>query len=157
MNLQPLIADNIDELLAKIVEFTLARRNTLIQNIQNVYTLRFSPKDLPISEFCEVLNYALAEHIQSRRLVLRDTQNIEFGLNGSMKATPVVDEHAKKLLKKNPDKYLGLQLRKLLEASLNKKVAEELLKQKHQVTQIPKERITKKPKRLPMYRDKTQF
>jgi len=157
MNLQPLIADNIDELLAKIVEFTQARRDTLVQNIQNVHTLSFSPKDLPISEFCEVLNYALAEHIQSRRLVLRDTQNIEFGLNGSMKTTPVVDENAKKIRKKNPDKYLGLQLRKLLEASLNKKVAEELLKQKHQLVQTPKERITKKPKRLPMYRNKTHF
>jgi flagellar basal body rod protein FlgB len=157
MNLQPLIADNIDELLAKIVEFTKARRDTLVQNIQNVHTIKFSPKDLPISEFCEVLNYALAEHIQSRRLVLRDTQNIEFGLNGSMKTTPINDEHAKKLLKKNPDKYLGLQLKKLLETSLNKKVAEELLKQKHQVIQISKERITKKPKRLPIHWDKTQF
>jgi hypothetical protein len=90
----------------------------------------FVPKELAVNEFSILLNNALDEHIRNRRLILRDTENIKFGVRGSIEVKPVVDEHSKKLLKENRDRYLELQINKLLENSLNQRLAAELLRQK---------------------------
>ena len=47
-----------------------------------------------------------------------------------MEVRPVVDDHAHALLQTNRDEYTELQINKLLENCLNRKVAEELLRQK---------------------------
>jgi len=130
MNLLSLITDNITELLVKVIEFTQARQKILTQNINNIHRAKFSPKDLPVDEFSELLNNAIEEHIRNHRLVLRDTANIKFGAAGSFKVKPVADKYAKELLEENRDEYLQLQIDKLMENSLNQKVATELLKQK---------------------------
>jgi len=132
MNLTSLISDNITEILVKIIEFTRTRRKILIQNITNVHNPGFLPKDLAINEFSDSLNNAIDEHIRNQRLVLRDTENIKFGDNGSFEIKPVVDEQSKELLEENQDEYFELQINKLWENSLNQKVAAELLKQKQQ-------------------------
>jgi hypothetical protein len=85
---------------------------------------------MPVREFAEVLNDALAEHLRSHRLLFRDTTNITFGPNSSTRVRPVIDEDALALLPKNRDEYLELQVGKLLENALNRKVAMELLAQK---------------------------
>ena len=85
---------------------------------------------MPVREFAEVLNVAVAEHLQNRRLLFRDTTNIKFGPNNTMEAWPVADPHAHALLQTNRDEYTELQINKLLENCLNRKVAEELLRQK---------------------------
>ena len=92
MNLPPPATDNVSELLAEIVVFTQARRNILTQNIRDLDEPGFVPKDLAVEEFSHLLNHAIAEHIQNERLVLRDTANIKFGPNGSLRLKPVVDE-----------------------------------------------------------------
>jgi len=130
MNLPSLITDNITELLVKIIEFTHTRQKILTQNINNVRGLGFVPKDLTVDEFSDSLNNAIDEHIENQRLVLRDTENIKFGIRGSLEVKPVVDKYAKELLEENPDEYLELQINKLLENSLNQRVAAELLRQK---------------------------
>ena len=71
-----------------------------------------------------------AEHLQHQRLLFSDTENIRFGKNGRMQITPLPDEHAKTLLQNNRDEYTELQVAKLLENSLNRKVARELLRLK---------------------------
>jgi flagellar basal body rod protein FlgB len=136
MNLPSLIIDNITELLVKIIEFTQTRREILTQNINNVHDSGFVPKDLLVDEFSELLHNAIDEHIQNRRLLLRDTENIKFGVNGSFEVKPIVDEYAKKLLENNRDEYLELQLNKLLENSLNQKVAAQLLRQRQKMISI---------------------
>lgn len=130
MNQLSVITDNVAELLVKILEFTHLRQKVLIHNVHNLNNLDFLPKDLPVEEFCNVLNRALAEHIQHRRLLLQDTDNVTFHENGVAEITPLVDEEAKTLLRANPDQYIELQLAKLLENSLNYKLAAELLRQK---------------------------
>jgi hypothetical protein len=84
----------------------------------------------PADEFSSVLNNAINEHTQSRCLVLRDTENIKFGAAGSFEVKPAVDRYAKELLEENEDKFLKLQISKLLENSLNQRIAAELLRQK---------------------------
>ena len=130
MNLTSLITDNITELLVKIMEFTRTRQKILIQNITNVNNPRFVPKELAVNEFSGLLNNAIDEHIRNQRLLLRDTENIKFGVKGSFEVKPMVDEHSKELLEENRDEYLELQITKLLENSLNQRVAAELLRQK---------------------------
>jgi len=132
MNLTSLISDNITEILVKIIEFTRTRRKILIQNITNVHNPGFVPKDLAVNEFSDSLNNAIDEHIRNQRLILRDTETIKFGDNGSFEIKPVVDEQSKELLEENQDEYFELQINKLWENSLNQKVAAELLKQKQQ-------------------------
>lgn len=124
------IADNISDVLVKIVHFTQLRRRVLHENLHKAGDPGFTPKDLPVRELAEVLNVAVAEHLQSHRLLFRDTPNIKFGPNNTMEAWPVVDPQAHALLQTNRDEYTELQIGKLLENCLNRKVAEELLRQK---------------------------
>jgi flagellar basal body rod protein FlgB len=133
MNLSSLITDNITELLVKIVEFTQARQKILSRNINNVHTFGFVPKDLAVDEFSELLSEAIEEHIHNRRLLLRDTENVKFGMSGSFEASAVVDECAREVLEESRDRYLELQINKLLENSLNQRVAAELLRQKQRM------------------------
>ena len=130
MNLLPLVNDNITELLIKIIEFTQIRQKTLIQNIKSIHSSGFVPKDLRVDEFCNLMNGAINEHIQNQRLVLRDTENIKFSISSSFEVKPMIDEYAKELLEEKRDEYLELQINKLLENSLNQRIAAELLKQR---------------------------
>ena len=136
MNLTSLITDNIAEILIKIVKFTQTRQKILIQNIINIHNPGFVPKELAVSEFSDLLNNAVDEHIRNERLVLRDTENIKFGMSGGLEVKPVVDEYGKELFEQDRDEYLEWQTSKLWENSLNQKVAAELLKQKQGTIQI---------------------
>jgi hypothetical protein len=78
-------------------------------------------------EFVRVLNGAIAEHLQTRRLLFCDTENIKFGPNSVMEIYPQPDPHARMVLERDRDEYIELQVGKLLENSLNRKIAKELL------------------------------
>jgi flagellar basal body rod protein FlgB len=130
MKIASLITDNITELLVKIIEFTRTRHKILARNISDISSFGFVPKDLVADEFSDLLNSAIDEHIANRRLVMRDTENVKFGIGGSFKVKPTVDKYAKDLLDENRDEYIELQKNKLLENALNQRVAAELLKQK---------------------------
>jgi flagellar basal body rod protein FlgB len=130
MNLTALATDNVTEVLATIIKFTQTRQRVLIQNIINMHRPGFVPKELEVNEFSSLVNYAIDEHVRNRRLVLRDTENIKFGISGSFEVKPVMDEPGKELLEDDPEGYLKRQIGKLWENSLNQKVAAELLRQK---------------------------
>lgn len=130
MDALSLISDNISEILVKIIHFTELRRRVLHRNIHQVDTARFVPEDLPVREFADLLNEAVAEHLQHRRLLFRDTARIRFGPNHTMRIQPETDAYAHALLRTDRDQYMELQVNKLLENSLNRKVAQELLRDK---------------------------
>ena len=130
MNLTSLIMDNITEILVKIIEFTHTRQKILTQNITSMNDPEFVPKELAVNEFSGLLSNAIDEHIRNQWLVLRDTENIKFGVRGSFEAKPMVDEYSKELLEENRDGYLELQINKLLENSLNQRLAAEFLRQR---------------------------
>jgi len=133
MNAPTMITDNVTEILVKIIEFTQTRQKILSRNINNIDMSGFVPKDLAVDEFSGLLNTAIDEHVRNQRLVLCDTKNVKFGAAGSFRVEASVDKYAKKLLEENRDEYLELQINKLLENSLNQRVAAELLKQKQEV------------------------
>ena len=130
MEFLSLIPDNLSELLVKIIHFTELRRDLLYANIHNTRTPGFTPRDMPVLEFVHILNGAIAEHLQHQRLLFRDTENIKFGKSILIDITPVPDDPAKTLLQTDRDQYMELQVSKLLENSLNRKVAKELLRLK---------------------------
>ena len=132
MNLTSLITDNITEILVRIIEFTQARQKILTQNIINVHNLNFVPKELEVKEFSSLLSNAVDEYIKNERLLLQDTENIKFGTGCSFQAKPIIDEHSMELLKTNKDEYLDLQIKKILENSLNQRVAAELIKHRQE-------------------------
>jgi hypothetical protein len=90
----------------------------------------FVPQKVAVKEFSKLLNTAIDEHIKHQRLLLRDSEHIKFGSNGSFEVKAMVDKKSKMLLEKNRDEYLETQIKKLIENSLNQKVAAELLRQK---------------------------
>jgi flagellar basal body rod protein FlgB len=124
------ITDNVTELLLKIIEFTQTRQKVLIQNINAMQTSGFVPQDLPVDEFSGQMRLALTEHVLNQRLVLCDCAHVKFGANGSFKVASIADEQAKQLLEENRDEYLRDQVSKLLENSLNQRIATELLRQR---------------------------
>ncbi len=136
MNLTSLIADNITEILVKIIEFTQTRQKILTQNITNIHNPGFVPKDLAVNEFSDLMNNAIDEHIRNQRLVLRDTENVKFGVRGSFKVKSLIDECGKELLEESRDEYLELQINRLSENSLNQRLAAELLRQKRRPVSI---------------------
>ena len=124
------IADNISDVLVKIIHFTQLRRRVLHENLGKADEAGFMPQDMPVREFAEALNGAVAEHLQHHRLLFRDTPNVKFGPNNTMEVWPVPDSQAHALLQTNRDEYTELQISKLLENCLNRRVAQELLRQK---------------------------
>ena len=136
MKLKTSITDNITDVLVKIIEFTHKRGEILTLNINNVNTFGYIPEDLAVDEFCDLLNIAVNEHIKNKRLMLCDSQNVKFGYAGSFEVTAVVDDNAQDLLQTNKGKYLEMQINKLLENSLNQRVATQLLKQKQSVNLV---------------------
>jgi flagellar basal body rod protein FlgB len=130
MNLPTITTDNITEVLLKIIEFTQSRQKILIQNINTMHTAGFAPRDLQVDEFSRLIAQALAEHACNNRLVLQDSENVKFGTNGSFEVTPVIDKEAGMLFEQNRDEYLRCQIIKMLENSLNQRIAADLLKQK---------------------------
>ncbi len=136
MNLPTLKAEDISELLIKIIEFTQARQKIFIKNIINYHSPGFTPMDLEIVDFCGLLNNAIDEHIQNQQFVLRDTENIKFNINNGLQIKSVIDECAKQLLEENRDEYLKVQINNLFENSLNQIIAAELLRQRQETTTI---------------------
>ena len=130
MKLQSVVTDNITELLVKIIKFTRARQKVLVRNINSVNVRGFEPKELSVGDFSSLLNNAINEHIENRRLVLCDTENIKFGIGGSVEIKAVTDKFAQDVLEKSRNAYLELQIDKLMENSLNQKIAAVLLRQK---------------------------
>jgi hypothetical protein len=139
------IADNISDVLMKIICFTRLRRRVLHKNLHQADAVAFVPQDLPVHEFAEILNGALAEHLQHHRLLFRDTPNVKFGPRGTMEIRPIADPRAHALRQTNRDEYTGLQINKLLENCLNRRIAEELLRKKCGVPVGPLARTIEPP------------
>jgi len=136
MNLQSLVTDNVSELLVKILEFTENRQIVLTRNINCMHLPGFVPMDLAVNEFSELLNIALEEHICSQRLVLCDSENIKFGVDGGLEVRAIVDDCALELLEESRDEYIEEQIDRLLENALNQRVAAELLKDRQEVSTL---------------------
>ena len=130
MNLSALVTDNITEILIRIVKFTQTRHKILIQNIIHMRDPEFVPKELEVNEFSSLLSHAVDEHVRNQRLVLVDTENIKFDVEGRIEIRPIVDELGRKLFQQNREEYLERQIDKLWENSLNQTLAAELLRKK---------------------------
>jgi flagellar basal body rod protein FlgB len=128
-----LTTDNLAEVLLKVIEFTHARQKILALNIRSADKPGFTPKDLPCSEFADVLNVAINEHVQTNRLLLADTDNIKFLAGGCFEVKPVADNHAKHLLRTSKEQYIQLQVEKVVENALNQQFAAQLLWGKRQL------------------------
>jgi hypothetical protein len=136
LSTQTLVADNVVELLEKIVEFTSRRHELLTENILNIVTEDYIPMDMNVEGFADIIANAVAEHIANDRIVLRDIENITFGEKGDFQCPAFVDHQSHTLLQKDVKGYLRHQIRKYSENLLNKKIASELLKQRQNVLQM---------------------
>lgn len=130
MDTSTLVADNVTELLAKIIDFTERRRKILSDNISECQVVGFVPQDLDIEDFAELMTRAISEHIRSQRLLLCDSENTKFGPEGAFESFPVIDYAAAELLRTDKKAFLSDQIDKLAENALNNKIALKLLGQR---------------------------
>jgi hypothetical protein len=137
MNIALTAADNITELLSNILEFTRRRRAVITENIMNVNTPGYEPKDLDVTEFADLMAQAVVEHMQSQRLLLCDGNHILFGHEGSFRAISIIDEQAKALLATDIKGYLRYQTEKLSENLFNSHVAGDLLERRQRPSMPP--------------------
>ena len=136
MNISLTAADNITEVLSKIVEFTERRRALITQNITNVNTPGYEPRDLDVTEFADLMTQAISEHIHSQRLLLCDGKHGHFGHEGSFETTSIADDRASELLATDSKEYLCYQTAKLSENLLNSHVAGDLL-DRQEILHVP--------------------
>ena len=129
------ITDNIEEILVKIIKFTRLHHEILLDNIRNIHLSDFTPKCLDSEGFAELMNHALAEHINHNRLLWFDSQTIRFGCGGEFEIEAVIDKQANELLENDRGEYIQKQKQHLMENSLNNRVAIGLLKQKRRLMQ----------------------
>ncbi len=126
--MQPVPSDteNIIELLNMILHFTKSREQVLIDNIRYLEKPGFVPKDLDAEAFSQIVDAALTEYITHNRLVLRDTENIQFLQEGAFHVRPAEDDDAVRL-RPNTERYLQYQAQKLAQNATNARVAERLI------------------------------
>ena len=136
MNISLTAADNITEVLSKILEFTERRRALITHNIMNVNTPGYEPRDLDVTEFADLMTQAISEHIHSQRLLLCDGKHIHFGQEGSFETTSIADDRAGELLATDSKAYLCYQTEKLAENLLNSHVAGDLL-DRQEIPDVP--------------------
>jgi flagellar basal body rod protein FlgB len=122
--------NHINELLAMLIAFTGIRRQVLASNLGKMDTPNFSPQDLAIDEFSEVMNNAISEYLVHERIILFDTDTIHFGPDMGLELESVSDPQARVLLRYDRRGYVEYQTKSLLENALNEKVALKLLKGK---------------------------
>ena len=63
--------DNVTEILNKIVDFTDRRNTVITDNILNVNSDNYTPRDLDAKGFAELMASALSEHLINDRLLER--------------------------------------------------------------------------------------
>ena len=127
MNISTVKTDNIIEVLEKIVDFTETRHRLLTANISNANESDFVPRDLDAEGFADVMAQAVSEHMQNRRLLFCDSETVKFGERGSFEVTPVIDKQGQSILEEGVEKYVQLQIDRLSENVINKRIAAELL------------------------------
>ena len=136
MNNSLTAADNITEVLSKILEFTERRRALITHNIMNVNTPGYEPRDLDVTEFADLMTQAVSEHIHSQRLLLCDGKHVRFGREGSFETTSIPDDRAAELLATDSKGYLCYQTEKLAENLLNSHVTGDLL-DRQEILDVP--------------------
>jgi len=73
------------------------------------------------------MSFAVSEHVQNDRLILKDTDTIKLGLNGRFHTKTVIDHEAKELFVTDRRRYVELQIAKFAENARNSKVAKHLM------------------------------
>ncbi len=129
MDLFSFVTDNVTELLVKVMEFTEARQKILIRNIRCADEAGFIPQDVPMEEFCALMDAAIAEHAENRRLVLGASEHICFEGRSGFEVYSVADTAAQSLLRSDRESYLKDQVVRLVENSLHQRIAAQLLRQ----------------------------
>ncbi len=134
------MSDNISELLMLIIKFTTYRHRILLKNLRHIDMHNYVPQDLPVKDFSELIGTAISEHTTRQRLVLYDTDTIQFNPGGDIQIRPQEDPLASRLHRKDRNAYRSYINEKLRENRLNQNIAVQLLKDKeHKVLWIQEE------------------
>lgn len=122
-----MIRDNIDDVLVKIIQFTHIHHKVILENINNCHLAEFVPRQVDVEDFARIISAALSEHQKTRRLVLCDSESVNFLPGGRLNVKLKVDTAAKRLFEEDFDRYIRLQKQRLNENTINNKTACALL------------------------------
>ncbi len=134
MLFENLVNRGVSPVLERVMSFTQARHEVLVDNISNFDTVGYKMKNLPQDEFNRQLNQAIEK--RSRRgagaaLDLEATRNIRWDARYRVKASPVEIEENNILFQDENNRSVEKQMSQMASNALLHNMSAELLKQQY--------------------------
>ena len=122
--------------LQQVMAFTQERHEVLANNISNFDTVGYKMQDLPVEEFFESLDAAIADRDRggaSRPLRMRSTSNLHWDRVGRLHAQPVEIENNNILFHDGNNRFVEKQMSAMAKNALLHNVSAELLRGQYEM------------------------
>jgi len=135
MSLESLINRGSLPVLQAVMSFTEARHEVLANNVSNIDTVGYKMRDLPVGEFFESLNEAIAH--RDRRgtgepLRIRSSRHLEWDNRGNFQVKPMEMENSNILFHDRNNRFVEKQMSELAKNTLLHNLTVELLRKKYE-------------------------
>jgi len=124
--------------LEKLMTFTEARHEMLVNNVTNFDTAGYKMQDLPMEEFLESLQKAVdrcATGGAGDSLQMENTRHLKWDGEGHLRAEPMAWENHNILFHDENNRFVEKQMSEMAKNALLHNVAAELLRQQHGLLQ----------------------
>ena len=122
--------------LQQVMAFTQERHEVLVNNISNFDTVGHKMQDLPVEEFYEALDVAIADRDRggvSRPLRMRSTSNLHWDQAGRLHAEPMEIENSNILFHDGNNRFVEKQMSAMAKNALLHNVSAELLRGQYEM------------------------
>jgi len=122
--------------LQQVMAFTQERHTVLANNVSNLDTVGYKMQDLPVTEFLEALDKAIADRDRGgagRPLRMRSTSNLHWDPVGRLQARPVEIPNNNILFHDDNNRFVEKQMSAMAKNALLHNVSAELLRGQYEM------------------------
>ena len=122
--------------LQQVMAFTQERHTVLANNVSNLDTVGYKMQDLPVAEFFEALDEAIADRDRGgagRPLRMRSTSNLHWDQVGRLQARPVEIKNNNILFHDDNNRFVEKQMSAMAKNALLHNVSAELLRGQYEM------------------------
>jgi len=139
MLIENLINRGTAPVLEKVMSFTEARHEMLVNNVTNFDTVGYKMQDLPMEEFLGSLQKAVERREAGgagNSLRMANTRHLQWDREGHLRAEPIEWENHNILFHDGNNRFVEKQMSEMAKNALLHNVAAELLRQQHGLLQM---------------------